>query len=322
MTMEYYVRLFKLICLRLLARFGFWLFNRNEPSPSFSNRVKCHSSNREIELLFYVPKDYEAQISKGKKYPVVLNFHGGGFCLGRATDDTRWGRIVMEETDAVFVSVEYGLAPELPYPVAVDDGVDALLYLDRKKESLGLNGKFTLTGFSAGGNLSLTIPLRLTHRLKSEKQVSGVWKDSKIVSIVAWYPSVDKTISREEKKKHAVRPDKCMSPVLTNLFDPSYAQPHERSSPFCSPAKASDKEIQESFPDDIQLILCEWDMLMHEGREYAKRLQKLRKNVDYQVIKEVVHAWDKTVREPRMIREVESLYREVCGKLRLVLHED
>lgn len=56
-------------------------------------------------------------------YPVVINFHGGGFTLGSADDDARWCGTVVDECHAVVVSVDYRLAPEHPFPTAVEDGV-------------------------------------------------------------------------------------------------------------------------------------------------------------------------------------------------------
>jgi len=60
------------------------------------------------------------------------------------------------------VSVNYRLAPEHPFPTAVEDGVDALLYLVQHAHSLMLDpDRFAISGFSSGANMSFTVPLRL-----------------------------------------------------------------------------------------------------------------------------------------------------------------
>ena len=69
-----------------------------------------------INLLFYVPKGYDGGRKMGKKLPVVVNFHGGGFTLGAGADDARWAQAVIDEIGAVLVSVEYRLAPQWPFP--------------------------------------------------------------------------------------------------------------------------------------------------------------------------------------------------------------
>jgi acetyl esterase/lipase len=95
-------------------------------------------------------------------YPVVINFHGGGFTLGTATDDSRWCSTVVNECNAVVVSVDYRLAPENPFPTAVEDGVDAVIWIHKHAAELGIDkDKIALSGFSAGGNMAFTVPLRL-----------------------------------------------------------------------------------------------------------------------------------------------------------------
>jgi len=46
--------------------------------------------------------DFDEQRKRGKRYPVVVNLHGGGFTLSTPTDDARWARMVLHELDAIF----------------------------------------------------------------------------------------------------------------------------------------------------------------------------------------------------------------------------
>lgn len=139
------------------------------PSPSFHKYVEATVSplKGKFRLQFYVPKDYHRQKKlKGRRYPVVINFHGGGFTLGTARDDARWAGIVVEQVGAVVVSVDYRLAPEHPFPTAVEDGADAILYLARNADHLMLDPtRFAVSGFSSGGNMSFTVPLCLQGEL-------------------------------------------------------------------------------------------------------------------------------------------------------------
>jgi hypothetical protein len=58
-------------------------------------------------------------------------------------------------------------------------------------------------------------------------------------------------------------------------------------------------------------------MLMREGEELAKRLQKppINKDVRYKMIKSVPHAWDKSPDPTKPAPLSEDLYRECCGHL-------
>jgi acetyl esterase/lipase len=137
--------------------------NPRPPRPNFKVVVPSRLSPRggTFKLVFYVPDSY-LSASDGFRFPVVVNFHGGGFTLGTGTDDARWASTVITEVDAVFVSVEYRLAPEYPFSVGVEDGTDALIYLASHAEELRLDPhRIALSGFSAGGNFAFTVPLML-----------------------------------------------------------------------------------------------------------------------------------------------------------------
>ncbi|KAF1352521.1 Alpha/Beta hydrolase protein, partial [Delphinella strobiligena] len=144
------------------------------PKPSFTRSIKSTVSVKEgnFNLCFYVPDDYEQRLQEldpkagpkasHKGYPCIINFHGGGFTLGDPTDDARWCGTVVEQCDAVVVSVDYRRAPECPFPTAVEDGVDAVLYIAKNAASLGINpNKIALSGFSSGANMAFSVPLRL-----------------------------------------------------------------------------------------------------------------------------------------------------------------
>ena len=113
---------------KLGMRFHSWAQPR-PPKPAYTRKIP--TDDKPIELCFYLPTNYYKTLNSdpSHRFPVVVNFHGGGFCLGDARDDGYWARVVMEQTDAVFVSVNYRLAPEAPFPKPVDDCGEALLYI-------------------------------------------------------------------------------------------------------------------------------------------------------------------------------------------------
>ncbi|KAF1974692.1 alpha/beta-hydrolase [Bimuria novae-zelandiae CBS 107.79] len=140
------------------------------PSPAFNRTIEATVSplKGSFKLHFYVPKDYNRikKLKAQKRYPCVINFHGGGFVLGSALDDARWCGVVVEQVGAVVVSVDYRCAPEFPFPTAVEDGADALLYLAQHADELLIDpSRFAISGFSSGGNMSFTVPLCLQGEL-------------------------------------------------------------------------------------------------------------------------------------------------------------
>lgn len=345
-----------------------------------------------IELYFYLPPVYDEILQRDPdhRFPALVNFHGGGFCLGEATDDKYWARVVLEKTNCIFISVNYRRAPEHPFPGPVDDCVEALLFIAEHAAELHIDQtNIALSGFSAGGNLAFTSALRLAHHRKlnvMEKTRSRPWTarsgattdttnttdtygsymtDSddhhephepqheshdflmpgpmgavmstsslvqqrseaplQIRSIIAWYPLLDWTMSRSRKIRESRNPQKCLSKTFTDLFDFSYLPAPDmhgdHCSPYASPALASDEMIQNGLPRDIQMWLCEWDMLLSEGQLFAERLDQLGKRIDSKMIPQVPHAWDKSPNPFRDQRAIDVLYTKAAMNLHRVFSD-
>ena len=248
--------------------------------------------------------------------------------MGQTTDDARWAAMVVRELSAVVVGVAYRLAPEHPFPTAVEDGVCALLRLSANAETLGIDaGKIALSGFSAGGNLAFTIPLRLQTHLRTlaqPREMQDVPPPSlpHIAAIIAWYPSLDNRLTRPQRRAASVKPSKTLPSILTSLFDASYfPSPGDLTSPYASPAAATDEALISALPDNIALYLCEWDMLLREGKDFGARLEGLRKHVRCEVIGKRRHAFDKSPWPFGLDWKVEVYYRQACGWLCEVFEE-
>lgn len=97
--------------------------------------------------------------------PGVLYIHGGGFCLGSVEFEHQGALLTAHATDAVVVSVEYRLAPEHPFPAAVEDCYAALVWLASEAPALGVDpDRIALMGQSAGGGLAAGLALMARDR--------------------------------------------------------------------------------------------------------------------------------------------------------------
>ncbi|KAI0469563.1 Alpha/Beta hydrolase protein [Xylaria cf. heliscus] len=293
------------------------------PNPEFTRTISSTISNRpgEFILQFYVPEDYTRN-EKPTKWPAVINFHGGGFTIGSATDDARFARFVTERSKAIFVSVNYRLAPEHPFPVAVEDGVDALLYVIRHAAELRIDpDRLATSGFSAGGNIAITAPMRL-HLLSQTMRIPS----HTIVALATFYPITDYTLSRKERRAGAVKPEATLPTSLTNLFDASYLFPPELNlaDPCLSPNKASDELLIQSIPNNVFFFTCEWDMLLNEGEFLARRLEQppISKRMFYYMVRGVRHGWDKGPSVIKPPYKSEKIYRECCTRLWRIFNGD
>jgi len=257
-----------------------------------------------FDLFIYAPKSWKQGAGR-EKYPLLVNFHGGGYTIGHAADDARWATEVVKRTSGVVVSVNYHLAPRHAFPTGIEDCVSAVLYLWAHAEELNIDiGRTAFSGFSAGGNFCYSSAYRLhseLQHLKSEEKIADA-EIGKLVSIVSFYPAVDWTKSRTERNESNPNtvPIVPLFLRLFSAFEDSYLFPKpDMHSPLLSPGLAPDELLREALPERMVMITCWADGLLVEGEKFRKRLQKLGKRVDGYMVEGVPHGWDKwpSVRE-------------------------
>ncbi|KAL6860502.1 hypothetical protein ACO1O0_004530 [Amphichorda felina] len=295
--------------IRYAASVGFSIANRTEPPAPQPTREFWVDSTlsqcpgpQKIKVEAWVPP-------KPAVTPrvAVINYHGGGWILGQGTDDARWAGAVMASLDAVVFTVNYRLAPSYPFPTPVEDCVDAVCHIVRQAAEFGIDpDKIILSGFSAGATNTLAswIVLQDPSRFGYELPFGSL----KITGLVLFYPVLDWTITRPEKRQTCVRPDLTLPPGLTDLIDASYIHPpiprEKRTDPRLSPGLMPDDLLNKLPP--VHMCLCEHDMLLAEGMRFAKRLETAGKEFGCRVVAGERHGWD----NPPPMTPKESVYTE------------
>lgn len=93
--------------------------------------------------------------------PALLHIHGGGYVMGRPEDQDGLNRRIAAELGCLVVSVDYRLAPEHPFPAALDDCDAALAWLHTSADALGVDrARIGLKAESAGGGLAACLSAR------------------------------------------------------------------------------------------------------------------------------------------------------------------
>ncbi|BBH24066.1 esterase [Paenibacillus baekrokdamisoli] len=135
---------------------------RNFPIPECEKSPDVAIKNLMIagpasELLI---KIYEPANRMDKNLPSLLWIHGGGYVLGHPdSDDALCERFVVE-ANCVVVSVDYRLAPEHPYPAAIEDCYAALKWMADSAVELNIDiTRIAIAGASAGGGLTAALSL-------------------------------------------------------------------------------------------------------------------------------------------------------------------
>lgn len=276
-----------------------------------------------------IPNMLTPQADPNARRPAVINFHGGGFVLGQGTDDGRWAMAVIQALGAVVFSVEYRLAPSYPFPTPVEDCADAILQIWQRADEFWIDrDKIILSGFSAGGTLALASwvlladykrrgydvkaqpnlakdvsKLSVSDDEKKKKKDTGdcsrEQQDPNVphpAGLMLFYPLLDWTQSRPRKRLTCSKPELTLPRSLTDIFDASYIYPPDvlkaqLDNPLLSPGLMPDDLVDRLPP--VQLCLCEYDMLLAEGRRFVDRLERRGKDVGYRVVEGAKHAWDK-----------------------------
>jgi triacylglycerol lipase len=115
-----------------------------------------------VRAMLYRP------VAGGAGRPALLDIHGGGYLIGTPEMGTASHQMMVETLGCVVLSVDYRLAPETPFPGALEDCYAALQWLHAGADRLGIEAaRIGVTGASAGGGLAAALALYL--RDKGEK---------------------------------------------------------------------------------------------------------------------------------------------------------
>ena len=117
--------------------------------------VELALEGRSLRARLYVPFDDESKA-------LVVYFHGGGFIVGDLDTHDRLCRRLASRSRMRFLSVDYRLAPEHPFPAGVNDAVDTMRYVHAHLDEFENPGaELIVMGDSAGATL-MTVACALT----------------------------------------------------------------------------------------------------------------------------------------------------------------
>jgi acetyl esterase len=198
---------------------------------------------------------------------VIVYLHGGGWVIGTIDEFDTMARKLAERTSCAVVLVDYRLAPEHRYPVAVDDCYAALEWTAARLADITGRDDVPLivAGDSAGGNLAAVMALRARDR-----------NGPRVALQVLIYPVTDADFDRPSY----VDPDNQL--LLTreamvwfwDHYVPDVARRHE---PDASPLRAP--SLAALAPAVV--LTAEHDVLRDEGEAYAERLIEAGVPVDF-----------------------------------------
>jgi acetyl esterase len=198
---------------------------------------------------------------KDATYPLFVLLHGGGWVIGDLDTADNMARFICKRADFAVLSVDYRLAPEHPFPAAVDDSFAAVCWAaEHAPELHGDANRIVVGGDSAGGSLSAVVS-QLAHQ-RGAPRLAGQ---------VLLYPSTDssslETLSYRELGEKSLGLTKRDVEWFLDQYVP---RRQDRLDPLVSPLLAAD--VRGLAP--ALIVTAEYDVLRDEGEAYARRLEE------------------------------------------------
>lgn len=206
-------------------------------------------------------------------HPVFVWIHGGGWVIGSATESDVTARQLCTRAGCIVVNVDYRLAPEHPFPAAVEDCLAAARWtLDHIAELGGDPARVAVGGDSAGGNLAAVVAQELPGRF---------------VLQVLVYPVTDLTWSHPSIEENAE--GYLLTKASMVWFGSHYLGDADPTHPLASPLHAQDERLAGACPAFV--ITAEFDPLRDEGEAYARRLAEAGVSVQHVRYDGQIHAF-------------------------------
>jgi acetyl esterase len=206
------------------------------------------------------------------RLPALVFFHGGGWSIGDLdTHDVLCRQLAIGARCAVF-SVEYRLAPEAPFPAAVDDCLSTTKYILENAKAFDVDpARIAVGGDSAGGNLAAVVSISLKEKIAFQLLI---------------YPATDQRLGSASLARNGE--GYLLTRPLMETFRGYYLPRREdlldwRASPLLAKSLAG---LPPAF-----LLTAGYDPLLDEGQAYAERLAREGVEVAYRNYADMIHGF-------------------------------
>lgn len=209
--------------------------------------------------------------------PLLVWFHGGGFVVGDLDTADQPARMLCRHGDLNVLSVDYRLAPENPFPAAVEDAIAALRWARAHVSDLGADpSRVAVGGDSAGGNLAAVVA----------QQTRG---DGGPDAQLLVYPATD--MVRRYRSQDQFSNGYFLTEADTTWYIDHYAADADRADPRMSPLLAPDL----SGLAPAMVVTAAFDVLRDNGEQYARAMRDAGVPVVLRRVPRLIHGFANTV---------------------------
>jgi acetyl esterase len=224
-----------------------------------------------------LPARHYAPAEPGAPHPLLVYYHGGGFTYGDLETHDGVCRILCRHAGAHVLAIDYRLAPEHPFPAAVEDARAALRWAFANAGALGADPhRVGVGGDSAGGNLAAVV-----------SQLAARDGGPAPVLQLLIYPATD--FSRRRRSRELFGEGFLLTNSEMDWFETNYLGPERTYAhdPRASPLLAEDL----SGLAPAYVVTAAFDPLRDEGEEYAAALSRAGTPVTLRRFPGFIHAF-------------------------------
>ena len=253
--------------LRPVARLASKYGTRNPPAVGSVTDLTIPGPDGDLRARRYRPA------AEGS-VPTVVFFHGGGYVIGGLETHDVLCRRLARESGCTVLSVAYRLAPEHPFPAAVEDSYAATTWAAENADRLGGTGRLAVAGDSAGGALAAIVSL-----------MAAEGNGPELAHQALIYPSVGIEADQESVRRNA---GIVLDEADLRFFEDCYfgSEIHRRN-PYADPSRAEDL----SGVAPATVITAGFDPLRDGGKGYAEQLLADGVDVRYENYAAQVHGF-------------------------------
>lgn len=209
--------------------------------------------------------------------PCIVFYHGGGWVIGDLDTHDSVCRQLANSTGYTVIAVHYRLAPEHPFPAAIDDSYTALRWVQNNAQGLNIDpDKIAVAGDSAGGNLAAAVCL------KAKNEGTGG-----IAFQLLIYPVTEFSFETTSYTENA---DGYMLTMEGMRWFWNHYIGHDESlgdDPLASPMRADDLS---GLPPAL-IMTAEFDPLRDEGEAYGEKLKQAGVETQVQRYDGLIHGF-------------------------------
>lgn len=232
---------------------------------------------RELGIRIYRPTKTEPTVT-------MVYFHGGGYVIGGFKSHHGFCSLLAGQANINLISVDYRLAPEIPFPGPLQDGLDAWNWVTDHAVELGIEQtKIGMGGDSAGGNLTAVLSMQTFGDL-----LDGDLKIAPAFQFLL-YPWVD--MSGESDSIQRFGKGLILTQETMTFFRDAYLPKElEAQAVKTSPILCEDM----SRTPDTLIVTAEYDVLRDEGLALVDKLQQAKVLVSHLHLPDCTHGFIST----------------------------